>query len=237
MTSYAELTHENPSRLKRFSHKSRFHRYCKFIGEASAGRTQLKLLDYGAGDGYLFAEIARRQIGSYELWAYEPVESQYLQLTETVSKLDLEVNLIQELEEFYCFDVIICAEVLEHFTAIEAVNHLTMIKNALSPNGKLLISVPIETGFSGFFKNIFRMLIGQAHSGTGFRDIFRSLFSKPKFRGNTGYIPSHVGFCHKNIEYLLIDSGFSIEKKYFSPFPIFGEFLNSQVYFSCTLRK
>ena len=37
------------------------------------------------------------------------------------------------------------------------------ISNLLSKKGVCIVSVPIETGFGGFLKNIVRILIGETH--------------------------------------------------------------------------
>ena len=46
---------------------------------------------------------------------------------------------------------------------IEALNN---IAKALNTKGICIVSVPIETGFGGFLKNIVRTLIGETHHGS-----------------------------------------------------------------------
>ncbi len=230
MVEYANLTHGSRSLIKRFSHGVRYKKYCDFL-RISGTDSIRSFLDYGTGDGYIFNIINENGIDGFDLHGYEPIEDQYRQFVDNVSKNGLDVECHKSLDENKKYDVILCAEVLEHFTAVDVQYHLKKLKDLLSPSGRLLISVPIEIGIAGFAKNLVRKVIGETHTGLSPSAIFKSLFDMPIYRGKGGYISSHVGFSYKKLEYLIVDQGFKIERKYFSPTPIFRGLLNSQVFF------
>jgi 2-polyprenyl-3-methyl-5-hydroxy-6-metoxy-1,4-benzoquinol methylase len=192
-------------------------------------------LDYGTGDGHIFNVLRQEEVDGYVYHGYEPVEGQYQQLIANVAENNLDVKCLRSLHDVEKFDVILCAEVLEHFTAADAQKHLEKLRDLLSPDGRLLISVPIEIGIAGFAKNIVRKLIGETHPGLTPTVIVKSLFDRPIFRGSGNYLSSHVGFSYKKLEYLVTDQGFKIERKYFSPAPILRGLLNSQVFFELSI--
>ena len=234
MAEYANLTHESSSLIKRFSHGVRFKKYCDFLRNCRTDSIQ-SFLDYGTGDGYVFKIISDNGIDGYDLHGYELIDDQYRQFVDSVSKNGLDVVCLKSLDEKKKYDVILCAEVLEHFTAVDLQKHLSKLKDCLSSSGRILISVPIEIGIAGFAKNVVRKLIGETHSGLNPSAIFKSLFDIPIFRGTESYLNSHVGFSYKKLEYLIVDYGFKIERKYFSPIPIFRGFLNSQVFYELSV--
>jgi len=236
MTNYSELTHNSPFAIKRLSHGARFKSYCEFLVENQSSVKNQDFLDYGSGDGHLFNVLKAAGINSYKLHAFEPVPSQFEQLVANVSKNNLDVDCLTVLEKNKKFDIILCAEVLEHFSACNVLFHLAEIKDILSSEGKLLVSVPVEIGLAGLSKNIARALIGQLHKGLNFQAIIKSFFDIPIDRGDDYYISSHVGFSHKKLEYLLVDAGFTVEKKYFSPFPFMRSVANSQAFFECKIK-
>ena len=197
-----------------------------------------RFLDYGTGDGHFFSALSSGDIAGCHLVAYEPIENQFIQLMEKIETENLPVEATKELPvSDNQFDMILCAEVLEHFSAENTLKMLGEIKRLLRQGGRLVISVPIETGLAGAAKNIVRLSIGQSHSGLTARNFFRSILGQPFFRGSDTYISSHVGFSHKRLEYLIIESGFDIFEKTYSPFPMFKSALNSQAFFICKKRS
>lgn len=233
--SYRKLTYESPFLIKRFSHRSRFDKYFKFVRKISKQKRNASVLDYGAGDGYMFVHFVQRGLQGPSLHAYEPIDEQFQQLKALLTQEQLNAECIQQLRgEKY--DIVICAEVLEHFTSRDLLVHLETIRESLKDNGYLLISVPLEVGLAGAAKNAARMLLGQAHSGQTGSRLWKSFLGRPFFRGSQSYISSHLGFSHLRLEYLILESDFEICRRYFGPFPFLGGLLNSQVYFECRPR-
>lgn len=236
MADYSKLTHNSPFAIKRFSHRTRFKYYGDFLSRNKSVNLNPKFLDYGTGDGHIFNYLKENDINDYLLFAYEPVESQFVQLSENVENNDLNVVCLRELGERDKYDIVLCAEVLEHFSALNVISHLSEIRKILNDNGRLLISVPIEIGAAGVAKNLVRTLLGQKHNGLSLSVLLKSFFDEPIHRGNDFYISSHVGFSYKKLEYLIIESGYKIEKKYFSPLPVLRSFINAQVFFECSME-
>ena len=101
----------------------------------------------------------------------------------------------------------------------------------IKDNGKIVISVPIEIGLSSLLKNIARILLHQTCPHTSAKTMLRSLF------GLKVDVPmgGHIGFYYRDLEKMLIDAGFIITEKTFSPFKFLRGVINSQVFF--VLRK
>ena len=116
----------------------------------------------------------------------------------------------------------------------------------LKPNGVICISVPIEVYFSGFVKMIFRILVGQSHENTNFKNIVYTLFGTPILTpdnvaglkvDNLKYVNTHVGFYYFNLINLIKSMNFEIEEIKFSPFPKLKFFLNSQIFLKIKLKN
>lgn len=230
---YAKLTIENSSFLKRFSHSKRFDVAVKLLNIAEGD----VILDYGAGDGYMLNKIIQAR-PDYVV-GYEPVKSQYDQLIESLNAQSVEfVGIVDDLAKIgdRRFNKISCLEVLEHFNEANQRMLLLSIKNLLvDEGGYLVVSVPIEIGFAGFFKNCIRFLLGQLHQGSSFINVIKALFAIPIDRGKDFYISSHIGFDYRELEDIFLNAGLEVFGRYFSPFPSGGVFLNSQIFFK--LRK
>ena len=223
--SYASGTTDNSVSIKRYSHAKRFKVALRFIARHD------KILDYGAGDGY-FLRLAANKVGNpLSCYAYEPTILHELRATLAdllpLSQTSAEFDRFEE----FAFDKIFCLEVLEHLPDGEIQLALARFKKSLKRDGKIIISVPIETGISGFLKNMFRLVFSQTHADTNFKNIVRSLFGLEVARPSGSYIPSHIGFNYRNLYRHFAEEGLSVERECFSPFPMFGAVLNSQIFF------
>jgi 2-polyprenyl-3-methyl-5-hydroxy-6-metoxy-1,4-benzoquinol methylase len=122
-------------------------------------------------------------------------------------------------------------EVFEHLVEADQIKIIQECKNLVLPWGKIVISVPIETGISGFFKNALRYIIGQSHA-ENLKEVFQAFFSMPVKRNVVnGYIYSHVGFRYKDLEKLLSAQNLKIKNRIFSPFNFLDRLFNSQVFY------
>lgn len=225
--SYAALTTENTSLLKRFSHKKRFDIAIKLLEVQCCD----EILDYGTGDGFFVKKLYG--LNPKYIVGYEPIDEQYEQLEKLTSELGShrfltakDISAIGDKK----FDKVSCLEVLEHLTEEGQTNVLENVRNFLKPDGTFVVSVPIEIGFSGLIKNLIRYLLRQSHGGSSFSNVIRSLFGLKIKRGMGPYISSHVGFDYRELVGLFSKSGFQVKKRCFSPFELLGP-LNSQVFF------
>jgi len=227
-SDYAELTTNNSSALKRFSHGRRF-RQALALMEIKTGD---RVLDFGAGDGFMMRIIASTHEPG-ELVGYEPMESQYVQLFTTIKEFgDNRLTAVGEISRL-CdagFDKICCLEVLEHLTKENQLKVLSQLHRLLSPSGLLVVSVPIEIGPAGLFKNAMRRVLRQEHDGATCTNIVKAFAGLNIDRADVPYIASHIGFDHRVLPPLFLANGFSIVSRHFSPLPILGSFFNSQIF-------
>lgn len=230
---YQDLTIGNKSFIKRFSHSKRF----EFAIDLLAFCADDKYLDYGTGDGYMLKLAERSRTPPSLIVGYEPIETQYVQassfISEGITSSKIYISASELCDEGY--NKISCLEVLEHLSDKLLAEALFKLYKILRKDGLLVISVPIETGIAGFVKNLIRLFLRQAHDGTSFSSVFRSLFGLEVIRPDCDYISSHVGFNHNRLESLFSDAGFFVENKFYSPFPSLGSLANSQIFFC--LRK
>jgi SAM-dependent methyltransferase len=223
--NYAGLTVESPSWIKRWSHRSRFVRALE-LGALDPGHA---VADYGAGDGYLLQAVLSRGMRG-ELWAFEPMLAEQAR-----ARLLNRVRIVERADELPTahFDRVFCMEVIEHLPEPVRAEALNNIRQLLKPGGKAVITVPVEIGLSSVFKNAVRIAMGKPHAGTGAGALFWSAIGAPARirRVETGrnYISSHLGFDYRALPNELCSHGFAIERRSFSPAPLLGPILNSQV--------
>lgn len=228
--SYVNLTTENPSRLKRFSHQKRFDIALKLL--VIEGNDDI--LDFGTGDGFMLNKLLSKNPRS--IVGYEPIEHQYKQLKEFIDNKNVEITNELDNIEAKRFDKVCCLEVLEHMTENNQRLILAQIKRILKNGGRLVISVPIEIGLSGLLKNIARYYLRQAHPNATVLNIIKSFFRMKVDRGQKAYISSHVGFDYHDLENIITSSGYEIKRKCFSPLTAMRGFLNSQVFYVLELK-
>lgn len=224
---YGDLTVNSPSGIKRWSHRSRFVRALE-LGDLASGQA---IADYGAGDGYLLEQVLALGVTG-ELWAFEPM------LTGQARKrLGDRARIVEEARQLpdSHFDRVFCMEVIEHLRADLRDEALSNIRRILKPDGRAVITVPIEIGPSSLFKNAVRIAIGKPHPGTGVGSVLWSAIGAPgrieRIETEPNYIPSHLGFDYRALPAWLTEQGFAIERRSFSPVPLLGSVLNSQVSF------
>jgi SAM-dependent methyltransferase len=144
-------------RLIAWTHGRRFNLGLELAQEFASGR----VLDYGCGDGTFLAMLMEtpkrpaRGVGA-ELLRETVVDCQNRIRHET-----LDFVLLDELDNPKhrgAYDAIICMEVLEHMVDVEPI--LDRFAKLLAPSGKLLISVPVETGLPLLVKQGVRRVAG-----------------------------------------------------------------------------
>lgn len=226
--SYAKLTTESPSLLKRFSHAKRFDVALELL----AVEPNDEVLDYGTGDGFMLKKLLSANPRS--IVGYEPMESQYEQLENMFGRQEHGKTTIAT--DLGCvaprhFDKICCLEVLEHLPEHDQISALTEIKQLLKSGGVVVVSVPIEVGLSGLLKNFARWIIRQEHANATFINMWRAFFGQKIDRGQEAYITTHIGFDYRDLEKLIISEGYKVKKKRFSPLKGLNGVINSQIFF------
>lgn len=234
-----------------WSHRRRFA-VARELASAGAGGA---LLDYGCGDGTFIAlahDLFREAIGA-------DIDAE--QVRDCTRRLDgvrhVQFASIDDLrapahQEHY--DAVVCMEVLEHCPSDIQPQVLADLDRLVRPHGVVVISVPIEIGPTLAVKQLVRA----AAAATGLneyamRERYRlSEFMRMFLAGETSRIErpinvtinangdrtrfhGHKGFNWRALE-RLIERVFAIERRRFSPVPLTGPWLNSQVWFICRKR-
>lgn len=229
---YDQEIYYNPSRVKRWYYRRRF----AVTIQALSLKTSDALLDYGMGDTHLF-DLLRANIGwTGRAVGYEPVPHTYERLRQSGALSASKISVVTDTNDLQpaSFDRIACLEVFEHLPDRIQYAVLEDMKRLLKPHGTIILSAPIESGFSGFAKNLVRMSLGQAHEGLTWSTAIRSLFHRPIERteeSDIAYITSHVGFQIRTLKPLFEAQGLTIKRILHSPLPLTKGLLNSQKVF------
>lgn len=220
--SYAAETINSRSRLKRWSHATRFGLAC----EALAPRDDDRILDYGTGDATLLRLLHDRAPGA-ALVGFEP------QMTaEAAANAPAGARIVGSAADLTGFDKVACLEVLEHLEGEHLDTALDNLVYAARPGGLVLVSVPIEVGPSALFKNVARVALGAAHENTTPANVVHAFLGRTdriERRAEDGFIYSHMGFDWRALRRVLLDRGLRELRMVYSPFGGLGPLLNSQV--------
>jgi hypothetical protein len=132
------------------------------------------------------------------------------------------------------FTLIACVEVCEHLTPNALDELFTTLRALAAPGARVLIGVPIETGLSGFMKNLYRISQG-GRQGADIRRAIRTLAGLPIERkpDRPGWYGSHIGFDHRVFRALLPQHGLRVTQTTCLPFPLLGEVVNNEIYHLC----
>ena len=225
---YSNLTNKSNIFLKRFSHSSRHIKCTKLLDNIN----YINFLDFGSGDGQFFEYLKLNPKKNY--FAYEPYKKMYKQFQGNKNfknvKLIIDKNKLKK--NFY--DVVTVNEVIEHLPNKKILEIIKILKYILKKNSTIIISVPIEVGFSSLIKNIIRYFSKSTHEGLTMKNLFRSVMSQKIKRGKKKYFKSHIGFNHNDLR-IILSKYFYIQKISYSPFSLFKSFLNSQIFFVCKM--
>jgi 2-polyprenyl-3-methyl-5-hydroxy-6-metoxy-1,4-benzoquinol methylase len=237
-----------PSRVVAWSHGSRFRLAARLAEAARGGR----LLDYGCGDGTFIALTSgtfSEAIGA-DVDAAQIVDCRR-RLAHLAHVRFVVTHTLDGAEHAGAYDVVTCMEVLEHCTDEERRRVLGVLGRLTKDDGRIVISVPIEIGPALVGKQFFRALAALRGHGDyryretyspremlaaalGSRRIPRAIYTAEAPGGAYTYC-GHKGFDWRVLE-REIRERFTVERRLFSPLPLFGPVLNSQVWFVCTKR-
>lgn len=157
-TTYAEQTHDSPCRLIRFAHR---RRHMQVIGMILSARPRV-LLDYGAGDGFLIAQLLKHDTPWLDrIVLYEPVAEMRADLEHSLSRWVSagRVEIVAATDQLagLTADVLLCMGVLEHLTVKSRNAFYELCDSALSPASTCIIDVPVEIGPAVLVKEIARI--------------------------------------------------------------------------------
>ncbi|WP_157681287.1 class I SAM-dependent methyltransferase [Mycobacterium sp. JS623] len=220
--SYEKQTVANPNPIARFAHRERMKKSVGFVKPYLTGSATLS--DYGCGPGLflhnLAAEIKASQ-PDVKLLGYDPyMPAQYDDFEVVADSASIGDSSVSILTAF---------EVCEHLTAPETEEFIEFATRVLRPDGKLLISVPIEMGPILLLKEGSRAILHRRKPATPLAELLRAAFlGRPATRA-TDIKSSHRGYDWRVTAKRFSDS-FRTERVEFSPLPIKKWFLQSQVF-------
>lgn len=228
-----------PNQVVAWSHASRFRLAAQLTAPAAGGR----LLDYGCGDGTFIALTH----GTFaEATGADVDAGQLEECRRRLGHLEGVEFVRTGAHQRARYDVVTCMEVLEHCVDVERRRVLDELGQLISPDGFIVISVPIEIGPALLGKQLFRAIAacrGQGdyrHRETySPRELLAAALARPhltraEYVVQTPEGPSH--YCgHKGFDWRIlageIQDRFQVERRLYSPMPALGPVLNSQVWF------
>ena len=236
-----------PSRVVAWSHGSRFQLALRLAAAGRGGR----LLDYGCGDGTF---VAMAHADFTEAAGFDVHAGQVAECATRLGHLPgVRFGLTRDLAgagESGRWTIVTCMEVLEHCVEAERRRVLDELARLVEPAGTVIISVPIEIGPSLAAKQCFRALAGLRGQGDyqhreryAALELLRSVLGSGVRRvaveavgpdGPYTYY-GHKGFDFRELQREIADA-FAIDRRLFSPLPMLGPLLNSQVWFVCRRR-
>jgi 2-polyprenyl-3-methyl-5-hydroxy-6-metoxy-1,4-benzoquinol methylase len=234
-----------PSRVVAWSHGSRFRLAAQLAEPHVGGR----LLDYGCGDGTFIALTHGRfseAIGA-DVDADQIAECRRRFSDRSAVRFVLTSSL-DGVEHAGAYDVVTCMEVLEHTTDSERVRVVETLGRLVRPGGRIVISVPIEIGPALLGKQFFRAVAAWRGQGDYRyretytpRELLAAAFARPRLARaiytSEGADGPYTYCGHKGFDWRTLDREIRgrliVERRLFSPMPLFGPLLNSQVWFVC----
>jgi 2-polyprenyl-3-methyl-5-hydroxy-6-metoxy-1,4-benzoquinol methylase len=242
---YARKQLGSRSALVSWSHTSRFETARRLVAPYAGAR----LLDYGCGDGTFLWSV-------HDLFpAAVGVDADEAQIDDCARRLrpwpGLSFRTTQSLTTTAAaFDVVVCMEVLEHCPDDVQAEVVEEIRRIAVPGARLVVSVPLETGPALLVKQAARAVAAArgleeyaSRERYSVAECIKALLAGPTTAlTRTETIASsgdrvfrytgHKGFNWRRLQGLL-ESRVRIERRLFSPLPVLGPWINSQVWFVC----
>lgn len=236
------------SRLVSWVHSSRFDRAQELFERFGSGR----VVDVGCGDGTFLAMLMQ---SSNPPAAATGVELKPADVEDCRARYGniAQLEFVTRSNTFVddnegAFDTVICMEVLEHVIGLEeAVRDLARLTR---PGGRVIISVPVETGLPLVAKQTLRTVLGWRGIGdypgiTPYTagELWKSIFAgrqqhiiRPELEEGGLVSYDHKGFNWRVLKRLL-EQSFRLELVTGTPVPWLPPSINSQVWFVGTLES
>jgi SAM-dependent methyltransferase len=220
--SYAKQTLENPNPIARFAHTRRYARSVSLSSDLlPAGGT---IVDFGAGTGHMLSML-RTSRPDVKLIAIEPFMDK---------SPDPAIEYRSDLAAIRGADLVTCFEVIEHLLGNEVETFLADARQAIRPEGRVVISVPIMVG---------PVLPVKVASGSLLRRKLPEYSPIQLLRGTFGLsvprVPdsrhSHRGFDFRELRKKILTL-FDVNEEFYLPFSGLPWQVNSQAFFICSPR-
>ncbi len=231
--------------LMRFSHLGRYQKALDITRQYSPS----KILDYGCGDAtYLILNLhSCKSIYGLDM-DKKAVVANRQRLHKNPHCHFYYLNEIDQIKEK--FDLITCMEVLEHCTEEATDEILSRLENLMNDEGRLVVSVPIETGPALLIKQLVRRALGLMKFGHyqytefyNWRNLFKMIFATKDTYVKRNYFDfdnngeRYVTCTHYAFNWMhlreKISKRLTIERTDFTPISFLGAGANSQAWFIC----
>jgi len=234
-----------PSRVIAWGHGARFR-----SALALAGTHDGRLLDYGCGDGTFLGMVASR-------WTHcvgADVEAGQLddcrrRFAGVPNVHFLATGELAATEHRSAYALVVCMETLEHCPAPAVETVLDDLERCVHPDGRVIISVPVETGPAFVLKYAARTLAARRglsdyrhYERYSVRDALRMIFATPRTTFDRPIygpptLPSHThyGFNWRQLRDR-VATRFRLDRVQFSPINLPGGWLASQAWLVCRPR-
>ena len=225
VVSYEKQTVDSPNPLARFAHRSRIQKSLAIVDELLPAEGAFA--DFGAGTGLLLSELGKRR-PDVALFGIEPFQTPYYpgNITYVPDLPTLEAGSL---------DVISAFEVCEHMYENEIRDFLVQSSQILTPQGKLILSVPVMYGAAAIPKFVNRvMLYRRNYTAYGFKDLMLSTFGIPVPRPENPR-HTHTGFDFRWL-IKIVEEMYTIDRIDRSPFKALPWYFNSQVFIVASRR-
>jgi SAM-dependent methyltransferase len=245
---YAKKQLFSRDRLVAWSHGRRFATAVVLAG-AFAGK---RVLDYGSGDGTFLAltmmtpNAPALGVGA-EITA-ETVDDCRLRYREEPRLRFVLVNDLGGIDHVGQYDAVFCMEVMEH--VVDWNPDLARMKKLLKRDGRLIISVPVETGLPLVVKQTVRRIAGWRKIGhyPGTSPYSAAEMTSGIFAGATQHLPRPIFDTgsgpfhdHKGFNWMVLkerlQQDFVVERVLASPFAWLGPHLATQAWFIARLPE
>ncbi len=146
------------SRAVAWTHRGRLAEGLRLVAQHGGER----LLDYGCGDGTFLAQLHAQPRHPAVMVGCE-IDDRLVHdcrsRMRSLAGVSFEhLNALKGSEHSVRYDTVVCMEVLEHVVDVDAV--LDDLMRLLAPSGRLIVSVPVETGVPVVVKQAARRLAG-----------------------------------------------------------------------------
>jgi SAM-dependent methyltransferase len=135
------------------------------------------------------------------------------------------------------FDYVFCLEVLEHLPPTETEVVLAELHRLVKGDGFVVIGVPHELFLPALFKGLFRMTRRYGAFDASPGTVLAAALGRPpaerpvmEISPGFAYHGAHLGFDYRELERKLC-ARFRVVRRWFSPLPVLGSLLNSEVYY------
>ena len=238
MSSYADITTEDPNALKRWLQNRRLDDalWCATtrLGSAFAGH----VLDFGGGDGALCQRFLTRFPAASAV-TFDPSSTMLQQAMGGSEGSSVEVTGSTESIESGSVDLVMCCEVFEHLPGPQIDGALSEISRLLRGSGTLVLGIPNELYLMALSKGMFRMMRRKGQYDARWDTILPAAKGHPRtdrpvldLDGHP-FIYPHTGFDYRTTLADLRRHGFKVESTHGSPIRRGPRFVQSELYLVC----